>query len=126
MAKKRILSPAPIEDDGYEAVLTDVTNLIEAARSAAARSVNSVMTVTYWKVGRRIVEHEQRGQKRAAYGERLIVRLSADLTSRFGRGFSAVNVKQMRRFYLEWGDHRIGQTPSAQFTEAGAYTKLPP
>ena len=117
MAKK----PAPLEDDGYQAVLTDVTNLIESARCDAARSVNSVMTITYWKVGRRIVEHEQRGQKRAAYGERLIARLSADLARRFGRGYSEVNLKQMRRFYLEWGDHRIGQTPSDQFAEAVAY-----
>ena len=76
--------------------------MLESARHAAARAVNSVMTTTYWEVGRRIVEEEQRGRERAAYGERLIDRLSDDLTQRFGRGFSKVNLKQMRKFYLEW------------------------
>ena len=75
--------------------------MLESARHAAARAVNSVMTTTYWEVGRRIVEEEQRGRERAAYGERLIDRLSDDLTQRFGRGFSKVNLKQMRKFYLE-------------------------
>jgi predicted nuclease of restriction endonuclease-like (RecB) superfamily len=128
MAKTRAPSPAPpapVEDDGYEAVLADLTDLLESARRAAARSVNTVMTVTYWKVGRRIVEHEQRGQKRAAYGERLIARLSEDLTKRFGRGYGRANLKQMRRFYLEWGDPRIGQTPSGQFAEVVAYATPP-
>lgn len=53
---------------GYDAVLTDVVHLIEAARRAAARSVNAVMTATYWAIGRRIVEHEQHGRRRAEYG----------------------------------------------------------
>jgi predicted nuclease of restriction endonuclease-like (RecB) superfamily len=125
MAKKRAPSPASLEDDDYQAVLTDVADLLESARRAAARSVNTVMTVTYWKVGRRVVEHEQRGQKRAVYGERLIERLSGDLTKRFGRGYGKANLKQMRRFYLEWGDTRIGQTPSGQFAKGFAYPTLP-
>jgi len=61
--------------------------VIEEARRAAARSVNAVMTATYWFVGRRIVEPEQRGQARAAYGEALLEHLSNDLTARFRRGF---------------------------------------
>ena len=118
MAKKRIPSkplPAKTADAAYEAVLAGVIQLLESARRAAARSVNSVMTAAYWEVGRRIVEEEQRGKKRAAYGERLIERLSDDLTKRFGRGFSAANLKQMRIFYLEWGTPQIRQTPSDQF-----------
>ncbi len=125
IAKKRSLPPAPVEDDGYQAVLIDVANLLESGRREAARSVNTVMTVTYWKVGRRIVENEQSGKRRADYGARLIERLSIDLTKRFGRGYSAVNLKQMRRFYLEWGDHRIGQTTSDQFTKGSAYVTFP-
>jgi predicted nuclease of restriction endonuclease-like (RecB) superfamily len=119
MAKKRTpaeLVPPTIDDDAYSAVLVGVTELLEAARHAAARSVNSVMTATYWEIGRRIVEEEQRGRARAAYGERLIERLAQDLTTRFGRGFSTVNLKQMRKFYREWGVPRISQTASDQFS----------
>ncbi|MGP0063014.1 MAG: PDDEXK nuclease domain-containing protein, partial [Isosphaeraceae bacterium] len=118
MGKKRTptgLVPAEIPDDAYEAVLAGITELLESARRAAARSINSIMTETYWEVGRRIFEEEQKGRARAAYGERLIERLSQDLTTRFGRGFSKVNLKQMRKFYREWGTPEIGQTASDQF-----------
>jgi len=64
---------------------------------------------------RRIIEEELRGRARAAYGERLIERLSAVLTRRFGRGFSKANLKQMREFYMEWVAPTIGQTASDQF-----------
>jgi predicted nuclease of restriction endonuclease-like (RecB) superfamily len=116
MEKKR--KPAGLlqaESDTYGTVLAGVTELLESARHLAARSVNSVMTATYWEIGRRIVEEEQRGHARAAYGEHLIERLSQDLTARFGRGFSKVNLKQMRKFYIEWSAAEIGQTPSDQF-----------
>jgi DUF1016 N-terminal domain len=84
----------------YEAVLADVVGLVDAARHAAVRSTNAVMTATYWAIGRRIVEHEQHGAERASYGEELIVRLSGDLQSRFGRGFGRANLFQMPRFTL--------------------------
>ena len=90
MGKKRTpteLVPAEIADDAYGAVLADISDLLESARRAAARSVNAIMTASYWAVGRRIVEDEQRGQRRADYGERLVTRLAEDLTRRFGRGF---------------------------------------
>jgi hypothetical protein len=51
---------------------------------------NALMTATYWEVGRRIVEFEQGGEKRAGYGEELLARLADDLTARFGRGFPAI------------------------------------
>ena len=95
----------------YEDLFADVARVIEEARRAAARSVNAVMTATYWLVGRRIVEQEQGGMERAGYGEGLLDRLSADLTDRFGRGFSVRNLEQMRGFYLRWP---ISQTPSAK------------
>src|SRR5262245_35551111 len=69
--------------DGYDALFADVVRVIEDARRAAARSVNAVMTATYWLVGRRIVELEQGGRARAGYGEALLDRLSSDLTARF-------------------------------------------
>jgi predicted nuclease of restriction endonuclease-like (RecB) superfamily len=104
-------------DAAYNNVLAGVSGLLESARHAAARSINSIMTVTYWEIGRRIVEHEQGGKNRAGYGERLIERLSCDLTKRFGRGFSTVNLKQMRKFYVDWSTPQIRQTPSDQLTQ---------
>src|SRR5213594_2597786 len=83
---------------GYDRLLGEITGLLEQARRQTARAVNALLTATYWEIGRRIVEFEQQGKEKAEYGERLIERLSADLTQRFGRGFGAVNVWQMRRF----------------------------
>ena len=85
---------------GYATVLAGVVELLDAARRASARAVNSLMTATYWDIGRRIVEHEQAGEKRAEYGQEIVARISADLTRRFGRGFSAAQVAAMRQFYL--------------------------
>lgn len=98
----------------YAAVHADIVALLEAARRAAARSVNAVMTATYWAVGQRIVTFEQGGQERAAYGEALIERLSADLSARFGRGFSKQNLWQMRAFHLAWPAQQISQTLPAK------------
>jgi len=86
--------------DDYAKVLAGVTELLERARRASARVVNSLMTATYWEIGRRIVEHEQAGQKRAGYGEEIVKKLSADLTRRFGRGFGPAQVAAMRQFHL--------------------------
>ena len=98
--------------NGYENTLTDLIKLLESSRRAAARSVNAIMTATYWEIGRRIVELEQGGEKRAEYGAAVITRLSEDLTARFGKGFSERNLELMRRFYLKW---QISQTLSAEF-----------
>lgn len=99
----------------YAVIHGDIVALLEAARRAAARSVNAVMTATYWAVGQCIVIFEQGGQERAAYGEALIERLSVDLSARFGRGFSKQNLWQMRAFHLAWPAGQILQTPSAKF-----------
>lgn len=95
----------------YGDIHTGIVKVLEAARSAAARSVNALMTASYWEIGRRIVEFEQGGKGRAEYGEALIKRLADDLTGRFGRGFSRQNLWQMRQFYLCWP---IAQTLSGE------------
>ncbi|WP_394835832.1 PDDEXK nuclease domain-containing protein [Pendulispora rubella] len=96
----------------YDVLLADVARVIEDARRAAARSVNAVMTATYWLVGRRVVEHEQGGRARADYGEALLERLSADLTRRFGRGFSVDNLESMRLVFLAYPPSGISETSS--------------
>ena len=96
----------------YDGFCGDIVTLLDTARRAAARSVNAVMTATYWDIGRRIVEFEQGGQDRAPYGEGVLKRLSADLSTRFGRGFGVVNLQQMRLFYQTWPSAQIQQTAS--------------
>jgi DUF1016 N-terminal domain len=101
--KKRIPQAMPAESSSdYDSVLSDIVDLLENARRAAVRSVNAVITATYWEMGRRIVEQDQKRAKRAKYGQQLIIKLSADLSARFGRGFSERNLEQMRRFFLSW------------------------
>jgi len=87
---------------GYDSVLSGIVELLSTARRASARTVNAIMTATYWEMGRRLVECEQGGQERADYGEKLVKRLSCDLMKRFGRCFSARNLSKCRAFYLRW------------------------
>lgn len=107
-------TPALPDQADYATVHTDIVALLESARRAAARSVNALMTASYWEIGRRIVEFEQGGQERAEYGEALLLRLATDLSARFGSGFSRRNLQQMRLFYLAWPPEKIWQTPSAK------------
>ena len=100
-----------IVEPAYDGLVSSLVDLLRQARQCSARSVNAVMTATYWEIGRRIVEYEQHGRKRAAYGEALLERLAADLTAKLGRGFSQRNLRQMREFYLGW---QIRQTLSAE------------
>lgn len=103
-----------IEPAAYADLQRDIADVVAATRAAASRSVNAVMTASYWAIGRRIVEFEQGGAERATYGEALIRRLGADLSRRLGRGFGARNLAQMRAFYLAWPFDQIVQTASAQ------------
>ncbi len=97
--------------DAYTDFAGDVAALLEEARRQAARSVNAILTATYWEIGRHIVEFEQKGEQRAEYGEEVLARLSQDLIARFGRGFSIRNLRSFRAFYLGW---QIWQTVSAK------------
>jgi hypothetical protein len=100
---------------GYDKTLKDVIDLLELARHKSAQAINSILTSTYWEIGRKIVTLEQRGLKNRKhyYGEQLIEKLSEDLTTKFGRGFGRRNLYQMRAFYLIF-PQKIMQTPSAQ------------
>ncbi len=101
----------------YGDVHAGIVDLLEAARRSAVRSVNALMTASYWEIGRRIVEFEQGGEERAEYGEALLKRLGNDLTRQFGRGFAWRNLTQMRAFYLAWPAEHILQTASAKSTD---------
>src|SRR5690606_21620256 len=86
------------EEDLYRRV----AEIIEAARSHVARSVNTAMVHAYWHVGRELVEVEQQGKARADYGERLIANLAKRLSERFGRGMGVATLRRIRRFYLTY------------------------
>jgi predicted nuclease of restriction endonuclease-like (RecB) superfamily len=122
MAKKTKAIAKRTAVDEYAAVLADVVELLEQSRRTATRVVNAVMTTTYWHVGRRIVEGEQGGTERADYAERLLQRLSVDLTTQFGRGSSRSNLQSMRLFYI---GHPICQTISGESSTANAGRELP-
>ena len=95
--------------------LQDVSDVLARARKNAKTAVNLSMVYAYFEIGRMIVEEEQHGANRAAYGTQLLKELSAYLTGIYGRGFSTTNLKQMRQFYLTYANDQIGQTLSDQF-----------
>ena len=117
ITKKR--ASAPVAARGYSALLGGVSELLESARRASSRAVNAFMTATYWEIGRRIVEFEQGGERRAEYGEELLKRLAQDLSARLGRGFSRQNLQNMRLLYLSAPPDRIRQTLSGKSAEPG-------
>jgi predicted nuclease of restriction endonuclease-like (RecB) superfamily len=81
-------------------LLSDIRQIIEQARQRVYQTVNSEMVQAYWHIGRLIVEDEQQGQQRAAYGKKQLQQLSEHLTREFGKGFDASNLRNMRSFYL--------------------------
>jgi predicted nuclease of restriction endonuclease-like (RecB) superfamily len=110
--------------ENYNNIRAEIVELLNAARSTASRNVNALMTTTYWEIGRRIVQSEQAGEKRAGYGDVLIQRLATDLSASFGRGFGPRNLAQMRSFYLAWPHDKIVQTPSAKSSTAIPVNKI--
>jgi predicted nuclease of restriction endonuclease-like (RecB) superfamily len=108
-AKTRALA---VRSRDYDAMLSRVVRLIDEARRASARTVNALMTATYWSIGRHIVELEQQGKSRADYGEELLKRFASDLTKRYGRGFQVDNLQRMRLFYLAYPAPQIYATLS--------------
>ncbi|MBU2638888.1 MAG: DUF1016 family protein [Nanoarchaeota archaeon] len=84
---------------GYNRLISDIGKLLEQGRRQAASAVNTAITRTYWQIGRRIIEFEQKGKIKADYGSRLLEKLSVDLTLKYGRGFGVENLERMRRFY---------------------------
>jgi predicted nuclease of restriction endonuclease-like (RecB) superfamily len=83
----------------------DIKDILERARTAAYTAVNTAMVEAYWNIGKRIVEEEQKGSKRAAYGEELIKNLSIALQNDFGKGFSVANLWNFRQFYLTYSEN---------------------
>ena len=103
----------------FDKLLADIRRFIEQTRHQVQQSVNNAMVQAYWHIGRLIIEEEQQGQERAAYGQQQLQQLSALLTQEFGKGFDISNLRNMRRFYrafpiqdavrleLSWTHYRV-------------------
>jgi hypothetical protein len=89
------------------AVLSDVKTIIAQGRQTAYQGANAVLIRTYWQVGRRIVEEEQQGEQRAAYGIQLVEGLAQALRPIYGNAYSLRNLQYMRQFYLYFKDLEI-------------------
>ena len=88
----------------------DIRHILQSARNKAYTAVNSAMVEAYWLIGKRIVEEEQKGEKKAKYGERLLESLSKELGQEFGKGFSYANLRNFRQFYLTYPKQEICYT----------------
>lgn len=118
---QKVSAKKPQRLNRYLSLFSKVTELIDESRQRAARSIDTLMASTYWGIGQIIVEREQSGAHRAAYGEELIQRLAADLTARYGRGFSERNLEQMRRFYLGYPKAQTASAKSSLFGPLPAF-----
>ncbi len=100
-------------------LIKDIKEILNKARSKARNVVNSAMVQAYWLIGKRIVEHDQKGADRATYGKRLLKELSLELKKEFGKGFNERSLRRMRQFYkvypiwdsvrpeLSWSHYRV-------------------
>ncbi len=93
MAKKNL----PIKTN--ENLYNEIKTIIEESRNNVYRAANFAMVQAYWHIGKLIVEEEQKGEKKAAYGKELIKNLANQLTKEYGKGFTETNLKYMRQFY---------------------------
>ena len=83
-------------------LISNIEQTVAIAKEKLATSVNTTITETYWQIGKYIVETEQDGKIKAAYGKKLLTTLSHELTLRLGKGYSRPNLNNMRKFYLKY------------------------
>ena len=114
----------PTNNNVSQAFITDICSIIDNGRRTAYESVGNIMIHTYWNVGKRIVEEEQKGNERAEYGKRIIEQLSNELTHRYGKGFSKRYLAYFRKFYLTISDMEILQTRLQNLTWSHILTAL--
>jgi len=108
--KNKVKGPA-----NYNNLLYRIADILLEARTKVVREINKAQVLAYWEIGREIVEFEQKGKARAEYGQRLLIKLSEDLTQKFGKGFSVDNLQLMRKFCITFPGKQIYETPSRKF-----------
>ena len=107
---------------GQGELYADIKSILEQARGNAVRAVNFSMVIAYWEIGKRIVEDEQQGNERSAYGKNILKELSKSLTIDFGQGFSISNLDNFRKFYQLFSDKSISYAVRRELEEE---TQLP-
>jgi predicted nuclease of restriction endonuclease-like (RecB) superfamily len=113
-----------IQKTGKFELFDNIRNLLAKARQSIVKNVNQTMVYTYFEIGRMIVEDEQQGYNRAAYGKRILVELSKRLTEEFGKGFSVENLDRMRYFYNVYSPE-ISSTVLTKFHDAEMQASMP-
>lgn len=95
-------------------LIEESIKLIHYAQNLAVKQVNFIQLMTYYSLGKWIVEIQQNGNTRADYGKRVLKSLSEDLTREFGKGYSEDTLSNTRKFYISYGD-RISETVFRKF-----------
>lgn len=108
------LNQSGAEEIELETAEKNIIALVRYARTLAEKQVNLLQLLTYYAIGRWIVEVQQKGEKRARYGKRVIEHLSAAMTAQLGRGFSVDTLENARKFYLIYRE-RISETVFREF-----------
>ena len=103
-----------VYDINMDKLCQNSIELIKYARNITAKQVNNVQIMTYYSLGRWIVEVQQQGKHRAEYGKKIIINLSKKLTEEFGKGFSESTLEKARKFYLTYKE-RISETLFTEF-----------
>ncbi len=101
------------ENKEYKELLENIGSVFNKAKSKIISAINVEILDTYWKIGKNIVEFEQKGKLKAEYGKNLLINLSKDLSVKFGKGFSRSNLQYMRLFYIYYP---IRQTVSGKLS----------
>jgi len=116
MSKPKSEVPAAKPEDLFDRVAA----ILEQARGAVVRAVNTNMVLAYWLIGREIVQDLQAGERRAEYGKKVVEGLSARLTKRYGKGYSSPVLWSFRQFYLTYADREKILFPAGrEFVEPG-------
>ena len=105
----------------YQELIAKIGDLLTQSRTQAAASINSLLVQTYWSIGKHIIEFEQKGQEKAAYGTKIFDQLSKDLSKNHGKGFGRSNLVYIRKLYLKYP---IGGTLSHQLNWSIYYELL--
>ena len=114
--------PTSLPEPGELEFFMSIRDLIQQARRSLEKSVNTVMVVTHYEIGRRIIEKEQFGKKRAQYGKRILQGLSDFLTAELGGGFSIDNLRLMRKFYSVYSAFEIQESLIPEFNPNISWT----
>jgi predicted nuclease of restriction endonuclease-like (RecB) superfamily len=96
--------------------IQEIKYILAEARQKAYQAISFTMIESYWQIGKCIVEEEQKGEKRASYGENILKEISKALSGEFGKGFSTANLRNFRQFYLTYPDEKICYTLCSKLT----------